>query len=530
MRKRGIGFLFVMLFVMLVFICTLSIDGLQYDQLENKVIFNELYQICELPESYIKILQSTEFIILMVICFLFLSVPFIFIIQSIIEKREKIKVKKFPWMKQENETLDTRINSITTLQMDSLNIIVIGLSFLLFGYITTVCLYLILIFFMNSFFTLGNEAGLETINNLGIIIPLVNELIAGLMIGISLISISKKFSKKKKHLTLGIFWLIWLLFSPGLDLANVILLNSLSAIEDYDSFLGLVYFYNNSPITNAIQIFHVIKIISTSVILFFTAKELVSLQILQTKGLLISFSILTWLISTLKLILVQVNLTIPSTYWHYYDTLNWALAAFLVSLIYANMIIIPILAIITLVMMIVEFRKSIKHKRSSFLKTQHDISTIKHLFITKTQFNQKLKANENLTIYIEESNKEIDEIALSTFENRLDEQLFLVFMDSEKNTVPSFFLDFLKISDSISELDVYYYPTIQAKPIPFLSTIKWRSQFDFEQLLEFNITQLPCIYILDKYGNELGKAEGKLKHEQTLIEELIFNLDVGAFI
>ncbi len=488
---------------------------------------NGFLQIQELPDSYIKILTSINFILLMIICFLCLSVPITILIHFIIQKRLKNNEEKFPWVKKDFKIKDERTKALDFIQMDSINLIKYGFYiFLLLPVIEGIFIAIAFPALSHSLFP-GDPIPFGYIFFLFLfaIIIFVFEIIAGLLIGIGFIKLSKEDTQKKYLVTLGIFWLIWLIFSPFLKLTLFIGIAMESLTEN--GLISSIYFWFNNPaISFAFVILFVLRLIITSLVLYFSAIILQEKELIKTKGLLVASSIIIWFISSGIHILSLVFDTVPFRE----GTLFYGLQMLVGSFFFAYMIISPMVAIITTIFFVKEFKIKQKKEKEILIRSKHDILSLSDIFTNKSIFFQDISLVKKLNFLSQIESTEFSEDIHRNFTSRLDGHIFIVFMDIEKRSLPKFLVDFVKMNKVLSEINTLFYTKISSKKQPFLSIIKWEASTDFESIIEFNFDKLPCIFILDKLGNELGKIEGKLEHEQTLVEELIFHLDVGLFI
>lgn len=537
MKKKWAGYLVVISIIVFFAITSFTVNNIESTNFGT--IFlpkgnsfcgkNSFLQTNALPESYVEILTSAEFIVLMIICVLCLSVPITIIIHSSAIKRQKTKEEKFPWTKNVTKVkIDSRIKAIDFMQKDSVILIITGLCIIFLLQLVMGIFYVFSLF--NPVYYFPDEAipfGIKLFNFLAVFLPIIGEIIAGLFIGIGFIKFAKDETQNKSLITLGIFWLIWLLFSPLNELTKFIIINNFLTVLDYDFFLNMYLFYENSAISLAFQIFSVLRFIYTSLIIYFSARTLYSKEMIKTKGVLVAYSLVTWFILSVISIDIQVNVTVNLGM---YSAIGWALVGLLFTFIYANMIIPPILAIITTVILINDFRAKQKREKKVLIRSKHDILALSEFFTNKTTFLQEIGTNEKLKFLTQSENTNFNEEIINNFKNRLDNHKFIVFMDGKKSSFPNFLMDFIKMSAIIPEIDVLFYTTINSKKIPCFSNLKWMVESNLESIIEFDFNKLPCIFILDKSGNELGKIERKIKYEETLVEELIFHLDVGAFI
>ncbi len=203
-----------------------------------------------MPESYIKILTSAEFIVLMIMCVLCLSVPITIITHSSIVKHRKTKEEKFPWINDNSKVeIDARIKALEFMQMDSVILIITGLCIVILLQLIPGISFAVFLF--NPNYNFPGETisfGLKFFNFLAVYLPIIGEIIAGLFIGIVFIKFARKYTQKKSLITLGIFWLIWILFSPLIELSKLVIINNFLTIYDYDLFINFYYFNENSAI------------------------------------------------------------------------------------------------------------------------------------------------------------------------------------------------------------------------------------------------------------------------------------------
>jgi len=489
---------------------------------------NSLLQTLELPDSYIEILTSSNFILLMVICFLCLSVPITILIQFCIEKQRKIKEEKFPYRKNDFKKIDERKKALDFMQMDSINLIKYGFCIVLLLQIIDGIFSLISIVGLSSYHPPNESISFGKIffNFLSTFLPIFFEIAASLLIGIGLIKLARKDIQKKQVNTLGIFWLIWIIFSPFTKLALFIITNNLEYLTEYDIYFSVFFWFKNEAIFFTFTILFVLRAIITSLILYFSAKILQLKELIKTKGLLVAYSLIIWFLSSVIYILTQLFETVLFGD----STLGWAISGLLFGFIYAYLIIPPILAIFAVIILVKEFKLKQQKEKEFLVRSKHDILSLSDIFSNKSIFFQNISLDENLKFLTQFKATEFDEDILRNFKSRLDDHIFILFMNINKRPFPNFLIDFIKMNKMMSEINTLFYTKIHSKKIPFLSNLKWNTLTDLESIIEFNFDKLPCIFILDRFGNELGIIKGKLEHEQTLVEELIFYLDVGLFI
>ncbi|MHA1462749.1 MAG: hypothetical protein ACTSQ0_06760, partial [Candidatus Heimdallarchaeota archaeon] len=386
MRKKWKGYLLV-IGVMIFFTITNSmfINGectnsgapslLKQNSTSEK---NSFLQTQELPESYIEYLTSANFILLMIVCFLCLIVPITILIQFSIEKRQKIKEEKPSLAKKDFKLIDSRKKALDFIQMDSINLIKYG--FIIFLLLLVIDGIFTIIEFSTLSYYIFPEApipfGVVFFNYLSTFLPIVFEIIAGLLIGIGFIKLSREDTQKKQLATLGIFWLIWTIFSPFLKIALFIVFNNLEYLIEYDSFLSNYFWFNNSVIFFTFTILFVLRFSITSLILYFSAKILQEKELIKTKWLLIASSLLIWFLSSVIYIIILVFETVPLKE----GTLYYSLQMLIGSFFFASMVISPIIAIIAVITLIKEFKTKQKKEKEILIRSKHDISSLSDIY------------------------------------------------------------------------------------------------------------------------------------------------------
>ncbi len=91
-------------------------------------------------------------------------------------------------------------------------------------------------------------------------------------------------------------------------------------------------------------------------------------------------------------------------------------------------------------------------------------------------------------------------------------------------------IEYLQIAQANPKIKMLIYNKLEEQRHKKLHNIHWKPEGAIEELLEFNFNELPAIFIIDKTLCEIGKIEGNLPKKVTLLDGLIYYLDVGGFI
>lgn len=343
------------------------------------------------------------------------------------------------------------------------------------------------------------------------------DILAALLISISFVLTRKSFQKTEYNSISTIMWICWIITAMSYRL----LIKSYFGLStNYPLLFSRTAYYGISTI---------LFTLSTSLFclaVFFSAISLSENYLLNNKWFFVGFGLSNLVITNLYIL---SNL-IPLDEGRYLNDAWRAFSRMGDFIFYFKLFGVPLIGIISLVFVLNGFKESLRSARSFFIKNNHSMSKIREKCSKVKEYRDL--SDIRLDMQIEQSLQEnvIDLNALEAFSSRASDYSFILFVPRNIKKLNRLIIEFLNISIAKPEIEMLFFDELKEKRHKRLHSFQWETEGSLEEIFEFNFNELPAVFIIDNTSYEIGKIEGNLSKKITLLDGLIYYLDVGRFL